>query len=399
MDYVRAIATSALLLVCFIQRAPVAHAAAPVALSNDLVWNLGKEAFFQMPRGLRLGKLFDNVAGANVTGAKVYDAEQGQCLYLTSGSMSVVEPPETTWYRYEVVKTSSGRYLRLMKKYIPTSPVQMRLNATIIARNADGEASIGLTGYIPPPLITYRYPSVSTSTPLATQRSVQENIWYTDLYPAEKFEYLQSYFTRSATLRVTTGPKGQPSARVKSFDDETLADPKYNWQGMKYTHNRNIPVNNGVVVTASLYIPEEWVLRTPNSNCSTDPSDCARATEVAVEVGYGPTGSGEPVFRLHAGFDNRNAEFNEFGPYVYLYADGPVRDLGPASDVWPISPLGSYLEFAFPDTVPTKIPSWSGKVRLNSWNDFTFVLRRYDYDSGLYNGVRRSCQESARIEW
>lgn len=155
MDYVRAIATSALLLVCFIQRAPVAHAAAPVALSNDLVWNLGKEAFFQMPRGLRLGKLFDNVAGANVTGAKVYDAEQGQCLYLTSGSMSVVEPPETTWYRYEVVKTSSGRYLRLMKKYIPTSSVQMRLNATIIARNADGEASIGLTGYIPPPLITY----------------------------------------------------------------------------------------------------------------------------------------------------------------------------------------------------------------------------------------------------
>ncbi|KAI8109824.1 hypothetical protein M9434_001103 [Picochlorum sp. BPE23] len=377
MGYVRAIATVKLLLVCLIQWPHAVQSAPPVALYNDLLWNLGKEALFRMPWGLKLGQVFQNVGGANVT----------------------VDPPETTWYRYEIVSISSGRYLRLMKKYIPTSSSQIRLNARIIARNADGEASIEMTGFVPPPLITYRYPSVNTAMPLVTQRSFKENIWYTDLYPPDKFEYLPSFFTRSATLRATTGPNGQPNSRVESFGDESLAAPKYNWQGMKYTYNEHIPVGNGVVVTASLYIPEEWVLQTPNSNCSTDTSFCTRATEVAVEIGYGPTGSGESSFRLHAGFDNRDEEFRQYGPYVYLYADGPVTELNPTPNVWPFSPLGSYLAFGFPGPVPKQIPSWSDQVRLNSWNDFTFVLRRISGDTGLYNGVRRNCAETVRIEW
>lgn len=79
MAYVRAIATVTLLLVCLVQWPHAVQSAPPVALYNDLVWNLGKEALFQMPRGLKLGQLFQNVGGANVTGAGAYAPVKNFC--------------------------------------------------------------------------------------------------------------------------------------------------------------------------------------------------------------------------------------------------------------------------------------------------------------------------------
>lgn len=270
-----------------------------------------------------------------------------------------------------------------------------------MALTSDGKASIALRGYMPPPQITYRYPSIDrTRIPLQSQTVVRHGTWYTDNFPPDGFAYIPSHQYRYDTLALTAGPKGQPGARARIFKDESLRNETYNWQGMKYTHNAFIDLDNGVVATASLFVPEEWVVNSPGSQgCVIHPSECAVATEVTLDLGYGPTGSRESLFRLHMGFDNRDEAWRDYGPFVYMYLDGPLTKQLGVEGVWPFSPLGTLLAFAFPGPVPRKVEDWRNIVRLNGWNDFYFSVRRISGDSGIHKGVRRDCKETAKIEW
>ena len=137
------------------------------------------------------------------------------------------------------------------------------------------------------------------------------------------------------------------------FNDPDLVNSKYDWQGMKYSVNRQLPLGVGVTVTASVYIPKFWVTGAPGSNgCLGQDYACARAVDFAIELGQGPSGSREPTFRLHAGFDNRDASFENYGPFAYLYVDGPITDKLETPGVWPFSKLGTLLAFGFPGSLP-----------------------------------------------
>jgi hypothetical protein len=275
------------------------------------------------------------------------------------------------------------------------------MNTTIVAINAEGRASIRLMAYMPPPEITYRYPSIDrTLAPLQYQKMMRKNVWYTDTYPPDGFDYVPWYRQRYDALALTAGPRGQPGARVSVFGDESLRSDEYNWQGMKYTHDSIIDLDDGVMVTASLFIHREWIDSSPGSlGCVTDPTECAVATEFAVDLGLGPSGSREHIFRLHIGFDNRDEAWRDYGPFLYMYLDGPLVEQYGVEGVWPSTSLGTLLAFGFPGTKPRQVQRWKDIVRYDEWNDFTFSVRRISGDAGSYKGVRRGCMETAKIEW
>lgn len=296
---------------------------------------------------------------------------------------------------------NGSRFLLIGRKFNVLAREKLEMNTTIVAMNADGKATIALKAYMPPPEITYRYPSIDRSlAPLQSQKSLRKGLWYTDAYPPEGFEYISWYRQRYHTLALTAGVNGQPGARVSTFNDESLRNEKYNWQGMKYTHDSVVDPDDGVMVTASLYVDKEWIENHPGSpGCITDPSECAMATEFAVDLGLGPSGSRDHIFRIHIGFDNRDETFKDYGPFMYMYLDGPLTDQFGVQGVWPYSPLGTLLAFGFPGSKPRKVDQWRNIVRVNDWNDFAFSIRRISGDSGAYNGNRRGCLETAKIEW
>ena len=310
-----------------------------------------------------------------------------------------MQPASTTWHRF-VVQDYNGALLRMTVKYLPTSNTKTTYRAHLFAQNSEGSDSIEVIGILPPPLPILRYPSVDRTIPLIQQRSVRTNQWYTDAYPPDDFFYLPKYQGRNDILGLFVGPQGQPDSRVDMFGDPELLNSKYDWQGMKYTVNRQLPLGVGVTVTASIYIPKSWVTGAPGSNgCLEDDFACARAVDFAIELGYGPSGSREPTFRLHAGFDNRDADFQNYGPFVYLYADGPITDKLETPGVWPFSELGTLLAFAFPGSLPRKIPAWADVVKLDDWNDFSINVQRSDFDFAIYQGKARGCTEVMLFQW
>jgi hypothetical protein len=298
------------------------------------------------------------------------------------------------------VQDDNGALLRITVKYLPTSSTKTIYRANLFAQNSEGSDSIEVIGILPPPVPILRYPSVDRTIPLIQQRSVRTNQWYTDAYPPDDFLYLPTFQGRNDVLGLTVGPKGQPNNRVDMFDDPELLNDKYDWQGMKYTINRQLPLGVGVTVTASIYIPKSWVTGAPRSNgCLNDDFACARAVDFAIELGHGPSGSREPTFRLHAGFDNRDADFQNYGPFVYLYADGPITDKLETPGVWPFSQLGTLLAFAFPGSLPRKVPAWADVVKLDDWNDFHINVHRSDFDFAIYQGKPRGCAEVMLFQW
>lgn len=320
---------------------------------------------------------------------------------LTKFEFPAVDPPETTWYHYDVIDYKGTRFLLVGRKFNAMSRGKLEMNTTIVASNSEGKATIPLMGYMPPPEITYRYPSIDrTSAPLQSQKVLQKNVWYTDIYPPEGFGYVSWYRQRYDTLALTAGPHGQPGARVRAFGDENLRRDEYNWQGMKYTHDSVVDLDDGVLVTASLYVHREWIENSPGSlGCVTDPSECAVATEFAVDLGLGPSGSRDHLFRIHIGFDNRDESWRDYGPFVYMYLDGPLTQQFGVQGVWPYSSLGTLLAFGFPGKNPKKVDQWINTVKYDDWNDFAFSIRRISGDSGVIGGTRRGCLETAKIEW
>ena len=319
------------------------------AIVPEVVWNLGADTLYQV----RLDQLFANSGYATVT----------------------LDPPETSWYRSEVVEKREVRFLKVSKKFVPYSRSRLMLSSRIVALGQDGmlEASIALQAILPPHEILYRYPQSSSM-------ASGLHLWYPDdaMGPPATFEHAGSYANRYDTLRVADAPPESQSGDAP-------------WRGRSYILDSPVSTDSGIVVTASLYVPSAWV-----SPAAVTPM----ATEVVVDFAFGGlSGGNETLFRLHMGFDNADEAWREYGPFAYLYLDGPLTKLYGTPGVWPFSALGSLLAFAFPGPNPRKSDNWRGVVRPDAWNDFSFSVTRKTGDTGIYRGVPRDCQETARIEF
>lgn len=248
------------------------------------------------------------------------------------------------------------------------------LSSRIVALGDDGtvQANVALQAVLPPHDMIYRYP-------LGTWPSM--STWYPDFASNGTtplaFEYVGTFGARYDVLRVS--------------DPGVHNLQPAEWRGRLYTCDAHVSPDNGAVVTASLWVDAVWVDDAPAN---------PMATEVVVDLALGDTSvNSETIFRLHMGFDNADEAWRDYGPFAFMYLDGPLTTLLGTPDVWPFSPLGSILAFGFPGPNPRKVSNWQGVVRLNAWNDFSFSVLRVPGDTGLYKGVPRECQETVKIEF
>ena len=91
-------------------------------------------------------------------------------------------------------------------------------------------------------------------------------------------------------LAVQVGPEGKPDARVAQFQDNTLADAAYSYQGRRYALSQALAPNATTTVTTSLWVPYDWVTNTPNTTCTVNCTactgwPCSRYVQVAVDLG------------------------------------------------------------------------------------------------------------------
>ena len=273
--------------------------------------------------------------------------------------------------------------------------------ATITATTPDGSASTVIQATWPPPQLAARYPVPSPSLSLLQQRARAAWSWFADAYPPQGFENFGTHLGRDDVLALAVGPEGQPAARMATTGDSSLAEDRYNTQGRRYAMDVPIglPPTLAVTATASLYVPRDWVDAAPGTAGCLDGAGCGRSTEFAVEIGLQTGGAFSPTFYAHMGFDNRAANLSSTGPYLYLAVDGPLIDQNGTAGVWPKSPLGSQLSFAFPNKYRHPAETWAGVLRTDDWNDFTFTVRRRKGDWGVMDGVNRGCVETMTMEW
>ena len=209
-------------LLGFVVLVVIAAAQAPstpsvTPLVPEVVWNLGSHTLYQV----RLDRLFSGVENATVT----------------------LDPPESSWYRAEVVEQGVFRYLRVSKKHVPTARTKLVLSSRIVAMASDGgvQASVALQAVVPPHEVTYRYP---TGPPGSAG-----SVWYPDETSAAApttFEYAGTYGARYDTLRISDS---QPADIAGEQE----------WRGRLYTHDAPISPDNGAVVTASVWVDGAWV--------------------------------------------------------------------------------------------------------------------------------------------
>lgn len=199
----------------------------------------------------------------------------------------------------------------------------------------------------------------------------------------------------SQVLLLEVGANGQPESRVSAFNDSLLSSSTYNMQGREYTTVQDIPVNNTITLTASLYIPGEWIDNNPAASSCQGNTSCIRNAEFGIELGYQVNQSyTRPAFTSKFGFDNRLTNSSGNGPYLYLLLDGYATE----TPSWPYSPLGTKLIFAFP-SILGPVPGWEGNIiNRDGWNQFSVSLGLWNHD-WAWNPTFRNCQQVLMIRW
>lgn len=169
----------------------------------------------------------------------------------------------------------------------------------------------------------------------------------------------------------------------------------YNMQGREYNAMQVIPVSSTITLTASLYIPGDWIDNNPAATVCQGNDSCIRNAEFGIELGYQINQSySSPVFTTKFGFDNRLANASSNGPYLYLLLNGYATE----TPGWPYSPLGTKLKFAFPSNLEP-VPGWEGNIiQRDAWNQFSVSLGLWNYDYAV-NPTPRHCQQVLMMRW
>lgn len=218
-----------------------------------------------------------------------------------------------------------------------------------------------------------------------------------------------TFFFYTQALALEVGLSGQPDARLAaSGGDTTYLGDSYNYQGRRFQIDEPISVDTGTTVTASLYIPGDWIDAYPGSAaCSAiavNSSSCARVAEFAVELAVDSNNARVPTMVARAGFDNRDPANAAVGPapFLYITLDGPAT----LTSDWVQTATGLKGAMLVPGgnlkglgwasnqnvlTVPTNL------LRRNDWNQFSITVRRHDWDP--MGWASRKCRETLTIEW
>ena len=105
-----------------------------------------------------------------------------------------VQPSNTDWVVL-VVDDALGR-LRVTRARIPDCNVTTYFNATLVASNIEGTASLSFTGFILGSVAIQKYPKTPVNVSLNEQAQRTGNAWFVDLFPPDVFQNANAKLNR-----------------------------------------------------------------------------------------------------------------------------------------------------------------------------------------------------------